>query len=186
MPAKKQISKEQIIRAATEILRDRGMNAVNARSIAAKLKCSTRPIYISFKNMDEIKQAVMGEITEIYQSYLDNAVKDGAYLPYKAFGMGYIKFAREEKEFFKYLFMRDRSNEPKTPDGGSIENVIAALTTATGLNRSSAEMFHFEMWVCVHGIATMLATSYLDMDEKTISDIISDFYLGVKTKHGIQ
>ena len=185
MPAKKQIPKERIVRAATEILRTRGMGAVNARSIAAKLKCSTRPIYLSFKSMDEIKNVVTAEITKIYQSYLDFEVKNSAYPPYKAFGMGYIKFAREEKEFFKYLFMRDRSNEPKGIDGGDIEGVMSVLTNTTGLDRQTADRFHLEMWIYVHGIATMFATSYLELDEETVSGLISDAYLGIKTRYEI-
>ena len=33
----------------------------------------------------------------------------GKYLPYKANGMVYIRFAREEKELFKLLFMYDHN-----------------------------------------------------------------------------
>ena len=37
----------------------------------------------------------------------------GQYPPYKASGMAYIRFAREQRELFKLLFMRDRTNEEK-------------------------------------------------------------------------
>ena len=36
------------------------------------------------------------------------------YPPYKAMGMGYIRFAAEERELFRLLFMRDRSGEEKS------------------------------------------------------------------------
>ena len=36
---------------------------------------------------------------------------DGKYPPYKASGIAYIQFAKEEKELFKLLFMRDRTGE---------------------------------------------------------------------------
>ena len=55
MPAVRKVSKEQIIDAAVEVLRDDGFSAINARSVAKKLGCSTQPIYFSFKNMDELK-----------------------------------------------------------------------------------------------------------------------------------
>ena len=51
MPAVRKVSKEQIIDAAVEVLRDDGFSAINARSVAKKLGCSTQPIYFSFKNM---------------------------------------------------------------------------------------------------------------------------------------
>ncbi|MEI3065320.1 MAG: TetR family transcriptional regulator [Oscillospiraceae bacterium] len=44
--------------AAVEVLREGGFSAVNARSVAKKLGCSTQPIYSSFQNMDELKAAL--------------------------------------------------------------------------------------------------------------------------------
>ena len=55
MPAVKKVSREEIIDAAVDVLRDGGFSSVNARSVAKKLGCSTQPIYFSFKNMDELK-----------------------------------------------------------------------------------------------------------------------------------
>lgn len=45
MPAIKKISREAIINAAIDVLREGGAMAINARSIAKKLECSTQPIY---------------------------------------------------------------------------------------------------------------------------------------------
>ena len=59
MPAVRKVSKEQIIDAVVEVLRDDGFSAINARSVAKKLGCSTQPIYFSFKNMDELKAALI-------------------------------------------------------------------------------------------------------------------------------
>ena len=58
MPAAKKISKDEIIDAAIEVLRDDGFAAINARSVAKKMGCSTQPIYFSFKNMEELKAAL--------------------------------------------------------------------------------------------------------------------------------
>ena len=59
MPAVRKVSKEPIIDAAVEVLCDDGFSAINARSVAKKLGCSTQPIYFSFKNMDELKAALI-------------------------------------------------------------------------------------------------------------------------------
>ena len=58
MPAARRISRYEIIDAAVEVLRDGGISAVNARSVAKKLGCSAQPIYLSFKSMDELKTAL--------------------------------------------------------------------------------------------------------------------------------
>ena len=54
VPAARKVSKDEIIDAAVEVLRDGGFSAVNARSVARKLGCSTQPIYFSFQSMDEL------------------------------------------------------------------------------------------------------------------------------------
>ncbi|MDE7400722.1 MAG: WHG domain-containing protein [Clostridia bacterium] len=182
MAAVKQIPKEKIIDAATELVRRSGMSALNARTLANELGCSTRPIYLSFGGMDEVKSAVVENITRIYQGYLQREVQSGKYPPFKAYGMGYIRFAREEKEAFSYLFMRDRSNEAPVVDGGDYENVLTAVTGATGLDRESAKLFHFESWIFVHGIAAMAATSYAEFDEDTVQTLLTDMFTGLKTR----
>ena len=48
MPAKKQISKETLIENAFQIVRSKGMNALNMRTLAKMSNCSTQPIYLSF------------------------------------------------------------------------------------------------------------------------------------------
>lgn len=58
MPAIKKISKETIIDAAVDVLREGGAAAINARSVAKELGCSTQPIYLSFQNMDDLKAAM--------------------------------------------------------------------------------------------------------------------------------
>ncbi len=39
------------------------------------------------------------------------------------------------------------------------------------------------MWIYVHGMATMLATSYLELDEAFISKVLTDGYEGMKTRY---
>ncbi|MGN1060951.1 MAG: TetR/AcrR family transcriptional regulator [Candidatus Coproplasma sp.] len=183
MSAKKQITRQKIIDAAYELVRKTGMSALNARSLAKSLGCSTRPIYLSFSGMEELKGEVVKLINQTYQTYLKNEVEHGSYPEYKAYGMGYIRFAREERQLFSYLFMRNRSGKTDTLDGGDITNVLKSLSSATGLNGDLAERFHCECWVFVHGIATMLVTSYLDLDDEAISVLITDMFMGLKARY---
>lgn len=182
MSAKKQVTRQNIIDGAYNLVRKSGMSALNARSLAKWLGCSTRPIYISFSSMDELKKEVVKLITSTYQTYLKNEVDRHIYPEYKAYGMGYINFAREEKHFFSYLFMRSRDSQ-KDYDGGDITPVLSSLSSVTGLSGDLAERFHCECWLFVHGIATMFATGYLTLDEDTVSTLISDTFLGLKLRY---
>lgn len=186
MPAKKQIFRENILNAAMEITRERGLEEVNTTTLTEKLNCSTQPIYNSFKNMLVLREEIVKEINATYEKYLQKEITSGKYPLYKCYGMGYIRFAREEKEFFKYLFLRDRSEEKISDGKEELKEIIAVIMKNTGLDKEKAYKFHIEMWIYVHGIAAMTATSYLDFDEETVSEFLSDAYMGLKLRYNIE
>ena len=110
-------------------------------------------------------------------------MRDPAYPPYKASGVAYIGFARQERELFKLLFMRDRRGEKVEEDRQSVAPLLRILSANTGMSEDEAYFFHLEMWVYVHGIAAMIATDYLDWDEELISRMLTDAYEGMKERY---
>ncbi len=182
MPPKTLFTREEIITAALTITRRCGPSGLTARSLASELGCSVKPIFGLFKNMEEVQQAVLTAADRMYQNALQAEMHSGAYPPYKASGMAYIRFAREERELFKLLFMRDRSGEQVPEDRASIRPLLELIEHNLGINEDAAYLFHLEMWIYVHGIATMLATSFLDWDEAFISRSLTDAYLGLTSR----
>ena len=182
MPPKVKISKEDIVNTAVDLVRAGGEQAINARAVAAVLQCSTQPIFSNFATMEELQEAVIHAAYDRYLSFLKNEVECGAYPPYKSFGMAYIRFAKEEKELFKLLFMCDRKGKEliPTPD---FDASIDMIMNANGLTREQATLMHLEMWTCVHGIGTMLATSFLSLEWELISQMLTDVYQGVRSRH---
>lgn len=180
MPAKKQISKEKLIDAAFEIVRTEGMEALNMRTLANKCNCSTQPIYLSFSGAEELKAEVAKRITETFDKFIENEIASERYPKYKAIGMGYIRFAKEEKELFKYLLMRNRKEETDW-EGESFDKSTYIIMQNYGLYKDDAQKLHAEMWICVHGIATMFATGYLNWDWETVSEMITDVFNGLTT-----
>ena len=183
MPAKKQVYKADVLQAAVEIAREKGIEKVNTSTLVQKMGCSTQPIYDAYKSMAELKAEVAKAIEATYEKYLEEEVKSGKYPLYKGYGMGYIRFAREEKEFFRYLFLRDRRGERIGDGKGEMREILEVIRKNTGLSEEEAYKFHIEMWIYVHGIATMLATSYLDLNEETVSELISDAYAGLRLRY---
>ena len=181
MPAKKQVTKEAILEAAFELVREKGMDALNMREIAQRCKCSTQPIYLSFKGMDELKAEVAKKITAVFDNFIGDEIASGKYPEYKAIGMGYIRFAKEEKELFKYLLMRNRTDESSWEAGGFDKSTYIIMKNY-GLYEDDAAKLHAEMWIFVHGIATMFATGYLDWDWELISEMMTDVFKGLTNK----
>ena len=182
MPPKVKITKEDIVKTALELLRREGEAALNARRIASALGCSTQPVFSNFATMEELHAAVLAAAYDRYLDFLGREVESGKYPPYKAFGMAYIRFAKEEREWFRLLFMRDRRGEDLSPTR-DFEESVDMIMAANGLSREAATMVHLEVWACVHGIATMVVTSFLHLEWDVISDMLSDVYQGVRERH---
>jgi AcrR family transcriptional regulator len=182
MPPKVKVTRQHIIATAMEIVRQSGAQALNARTVAAALECSTQPVFSNFESMEMLKLAVVEKADALCQEYIRREIEQGQYPEYKASGMAYIRFAKEEKELFKLLFMRDRTNEELSPSPDFEESVKLIMET-NQVSQEKAMMMHLEMWTCVHGIATMLVTSFFSLDWEFISDMITDIYLGIKARH---
>ena len=183
MPPRIKITKNDIVAAAVELVRQNGEQALNARSIAAALNCSTQPVFSNFSTMEELHAAVKEDAYALYQNYLETNMASGDCPPYKASGRAYIRFAREETELFKMLVMCDRSNESIEEDRESIRPLLKLIQEALGMTENEAFMFHMEMWIYAHGIATMIATSYLNWDDDFIGKLLSDAYEGMKIRY---
>ena len=182
MPPKVKITKNDIIRTALELIRRDGETAVNARSVAAELGCSTQPVFSNFATMEELQAAVRSAAHELYLDFLAKEAAGEKYPRYKAFGMAYIRFAKEEKELFKLLFMCDRNGAELSPSV-DFEESVQMIMSSCGISREKAELMHLEIWTCVHGIGTMLATSFLPLEWELISNMLTDVYQGVRARH---
>lgn len=183
MPPKPKIQKEDIAAAGVELVRAGGEEALNARAVAKKLGCSTQPIFSNYPTMEALRQDVIARAQVIYDEYIAAAMARRTYPPYKASGLAYIGFAREERQLFRLLFMRDRAGERIEEDRSSIRGVLDALREKTGLSGDEAYRFHMEMWIWVHGVAVMAATDYLDWPMETVSGMMTDIFEGLRRQY---
>ena len=186
MPPKVKITKEEIIGVAVEIVRRNGAHAINARTVAAALDCSTQPVFSNFATMDDLRMAVVEKADELCQEYMQREMENGEYPAYKANGMAYIRFAKEEKELFKLLYMRDRSEEYIPESTEQTESMETMIGHDTGISGNDAKLFHLEMWAYVHGIATMFATGFFDPEWELVSRMLTDCYQGLRKQYRME
>ena len=183
MPPKVRFTREQIITAALNVTRKNGIVGLTARGLAAELGSSAKPIFGLFQNMEEVQKEVIAAANTLYQSYISRGMTEGKYPPYKASGIAYIQFAKEEKELFKLLFMRDRTGEKIEENREEIRPMLNIIMKNLGISEDEARVFHLELWLYVHGIATMIATNYLDWDIEFISNALTDAFEGLKYRY---
>ena len=102
MPPKTKINEEMIVSAAVEVVRQKGFENVNARTVSEQLHCSTQPVMYHFSTIENLKRAAYRKADKEHSEYLMNAPQGQD--PILAIGLNYIRFAVEEPQLFRFLF----------------------------------------------------------------------------------
>ena len=175
MPTTIRITKEMILNAAFDITRNEGIEKLSNREIAKKMNCSIRPIYYQFKNSEELYKELYNKINSYFYDFIMKNIADD--IPhYKQIGINYIKFAQEETNLFKVLFMSPARNLPNTfveTDKTGFAGVVAAIKLSTHLSDKDIKSFHTKMWIFVHGIATLTVSRSFKFTDEQIKDLLS-------------
>ncbi len=183
MPPKIQVSKERILHQAVKIVRQHGMSALNARDLADALSCSVQPIFRNFHSMGELKERVTAFVLEDYQRRLMEGLAESD--PIHGLLMAYIRYAQEEKQFFRLLHLSDRLELNGIRDfvgAGVNKTIVDAMMKETGLPHEDAESLYLGCLFAAHGMAAMLCTNHCDFSEKSIQEIIGNVYDGLILK----
>lgn len=175
MPPIKKHTREDIINATYNLIKEEGASAVNARRIAKILGCSVQPIFHNFTSMEELNEVVYEKIYDKYIACMIDASKKEE-KPYKEMGIAYIKFAKDYPEFFKMIFMTqtklDAKNFIKNDDMGN--GIIASGQKLTGLSEEEQKQFHIKVWIFTHGIACMVATKTVEFTDQEIANLLEE------------
>lgn len=179
MPPKAKITREMIIDAGMEVVREYGIENVNARTVSKKLGCSTQPVMYHFKRIEDLKRAVYQK-ADGYHSALINDIQGEN--PMLSIGLSYIRFAQTEKNLFRLLF---QSNEfaGKSISGlieeEEIAPVMEVLSQAAGVGEAQARVIFKSLFLFVHGYASMFANNSLEYDEEVISMDLERVFSGL-------
>lgn len=174
MPTSSKIQREDIIKVAFEILKESGIEKVNARDIAKKLNCSIRPVYYQFNTMEDLRKELLNYTLDYYNNFLLDIKGNGP--KYKEIGFNYIRFAKEEPNIFKFIFMGNyeiKIEEFAYFDKG-YEEVEKILQIQNELSREIAKNFHLKMWLYTHGIACLIATNTASFTDKELSSLLTE------------
>lgn len=169
MPAQRKITREAVLKAAFELLRKSGIEAVNARSIARKLGCSTQPIYHAFCGMDELKAALLDACEERHSAEVQTYMQGSGYAPYLAYGLGFVSFAKKERELFRYLFLTCHGDMRRPYEAANLPEILPTLRTRYGYAPETARALHSDMTVYACGLALGMNAGVLDMTEEEIA-----------------
>jgi len=184
MPPKPIVTRDDILNASITLIREKGSDSVNARSIAETLNCSTKPLFRVYENMAELKRDVYNKAVKYYESFLfeKRVNEDDAFL---SMGLNYIRFAFEEKQLFKFIFLSNHveiKNLNELTDSPDTHKLVEFLAILEGLHEKAAKELFVELWLLVHGIATLLATNPCKFEDYEIENLLVNAY-AAKAKH---
>lgn len=172
MPPVKKFQKEDILKVAYEIVKEEGIKELNARKIAFHLGSSVQPIFHNFQNMEELTCEVYHKIYQKYQEYMTvDFTKEKSY---KSMGLAYIRFASDYPEFFKLIFMQETNfNVEKFMMHDSMsDRVIQEGQKLTHFSFETQKEFHIRVWIFTHGIACLVASHTVQLQENEIGDLL--------------
>lgn len=180
MPPKVKFQREEIIGAALDIARRKGIEAVTAREVAAALRVSPRPIFTWYDTMDALRRDVFERAKALYRAYIERGLAEP--IPFLGVGQQYIRFAREEPELYKLLFL--------TRPDGAIGGAMEALAFSQALVRDSimriyrldaraADGYFRDMWLMAFSFATLIVTDDCPYTDEQMSAVFSEVSLSV-------
>ncbi|MEE0896541.1 MAG: helix-turn-helix domain-containing protein [Acutalibacteraceae bacterium] len=182
MPPKPKYTKEEIVAAAFELTREKGIDAVVAREVGKRLDTSSSPIFTIWNSMDELRAEVRELAKEKYIQYMDGIFD---YTPsFKEFGMRCVRFAADEPNLFRLLFLtKQEEHSPytrfKQDFEGIFTSLMAEIENQFNLSKSQADELLSQMIIFANGIAAYMITDANSFSKESVSYRISQVCIGI-------
>ena len=177
MPPKVNFSREEILNEAFEIVRKKGLHALSARRIAKNLNSSTQPIYREFESMKQLEAEVIARAREYAVAYfLRNEEGEE---PFLSIGLRYVKFAQEEQELFRLLYMSKHGQGGFSVLNTPFEALVERMKEdqhLKALDETALERILKHVAIFTHGLTTLIHAGALPPDEASVRESL--FHMG--------
>lgn len=169
---KKEIYKQRILDAAYKLAVRGGIESLTARNIAKAVNCSTQPIYLEFKNMQDLRNQVLARISDELKSNTLQQNFTGE--PLIDLDLSYLYFAKEHVDLFRAMFV----------DGKFGNQMIVDTLMGLGLEKFKqqfdAEQFSEERlnhivisnWIAATGLATLLINKMANFTQAQMISVL--------------
>lgn len=180
MPPKPRITRGMILEAAYALAREKGVDAVNARSIAERLGCSTQPVLYHFAHVEDIRREVYRMADEYHSACLLRTGEGEN--PLLRMGLNYIRFAAEEKHLFRLLFQSDGLRGmglTELIDAPEMTELLEMFRQEAGLSQAQTKQVFRAVMLLVHGWASLLANNTMEYEESEIIPVLEMAFEGM-------
>ncbi len=162
-----------ILDAARDLLAEGGLDALSMRAVAAKVGLSATAIYHWFANKEDLVDRVVVHGFNRSEAYMWKAIEHlphGSMERVAALGEAYIRFAIENREYFKIIFAiqtpAPRHIDDVPGQGGYrvLRECVVEAMEAGNMRREDPDLVVLFLWSLVHGLVTIfMATDPKDL-----------------------
>lgn len=179
MPPKAKFTREEIVSAALEVARSKGIEAVTAREVGNYLGTSSSPVFVAFKNMDELLNEVYNSAVKEYSDYIADSVN---YTPaFKQFGFRLIEFASTQPNLFKMIYkyrQGDKSYSKMIMSIPAADFCVQTVMEQAQVNYENAKLIFEEVLLAGLGICYMIADNKCTFSEQDLNKYLGIAYRG--------
>jgi len=162
MAPKSKFTKTQIIDAAFEIARTDGIDAITIRKVAEKLGSSIAPIYVNFKDVDELVQEVIARTLAISRQLF---AEQNTGHPFYDIGIASLRFAKEYSVLFRDLVMKKNDHlKVRHPETDLLVDMMKQDPELEGLPEEELKTILLKMQIFQTGLSVMAANGLLPDD----------------------
>lgn len=179
MPPQTRITKDMIINAAVEVVKQSGYEKINARTVSEQLHCSTQPVMYHFSTIDAMKRAAHARVNQMHTEYLMKVSPQ--HNPLLGIGLNYIRFAVEEPQLFRFLFQSGYAQENsllEMIDSEGLIPVLTAMREGAGLSMEKTKQVFLTVAMFAHGYASIIANNGLEYDEILVAKHLEQAWNG--------
>ena len=180
MAPKVKITKQMVADTAFEVIRARGHEALNAKSIAERLGCSTQPVLYSFHTVDEIRQAAYEIADEYHTAFImPGGTEENSML---ALGLNYVRFGHDERNLFRFLFQTDKFGGKDIEtllSGSEMSGILNIMATGLQVDQEQARAMFLTFFCAAHGLASLLANNSMEYEEAQCRSMLESVFFGM-------
>ncbi|EPI00677.1 MULTISPECIES: TetR/AcrR family transcriptional regulator [unclassified Enterococcus] len=169
---RKVYTKEQILKAAYEVVAKEGFKGFTARNIAKKMGISTQPIYLEFENMDDLKNTLLDSILENLKEEVFPVERTGDKII--DLGLNYIYFAQKHHSLYMALFIDEHGDGQKMHDFSYnyFKEIVKEDEHYSHLSEQYIDALHTGTWIVVTGLASLMSSNIMHPTEEQIINLI--------------
>ena len=178
MAPKNKFTKEEMVAAALRVVRAKGIDGLTAKTMAEELGTSTQPVFTGFGSMDGVKAEVYAAAMGVYDRYTAAGLKEE--IPFLGVGRQYIRFAREEPELYRLLFLTRAQECSAMQSMRHLQTLVRpTLMEVYRITAAEADFYFRDLWLVVHSLATLTVTGGCPYSDAETGEILTGFSLSI-------